>query len=98
MESSVAKSVISPLAQPTRRAVFSNLAGAGEDGLTAGDLAGRTATPANTMSAHLLILTRAGLAEPRRSGRNIFYAARAEGVRDLAEFLSATASGRSTAG
>lgn len=98
METTIAIAVMSALAQPTRLAVFSILAGAGDDGLTAGDLAERTATPANTMSAHLLILARAGLVEPRRAGRNIFYAARAEGVRELAKFLSDAASGKSTAG
>ena len=78
---------MSALAQPTRLTVFSLLAGAGGEGLTAGDLAEKTGTPANTMSAHLLILSRAGIATSRRSGRNIFYAAQADAVRDLAKYL-----------
>lgn len=95
MEKTAAITMMSALAQPTRLAVFSILAGAGADGLTAGDLAERTGTPANTMSAHLLILNRASLVESRRAGRNIFYAARADGVRELTKFLSAAASGKS---
>ena len=80
--------MMSALAQPTRLAVFSLLAEAGADGLTAGDLAERTGTPANTMSSHLLILSRAGLATSRRTGRNIFYAAQADAARDLTRFLA----------
>lgn len=80
-------SVMSALAQPTRLAVFSLLARAGEHGMTAGELAERTGTPSNTMSAHLMILSRAGLATSRRAGRNIFYSAVAETVRQLTVFL-----------
>lgn len=94
MEATTAISVMSALAQPTRLAVFSLLAGAGADGLTAGELAERTGTPANTMSAHLLILSRAGLATSRRAGRNIFYSAQAGAVRELASFLATAAGAR----
>lgn len=96
MEKTTAITTMSALAQPTRLAVFSLLAGAGGDGMTAGDLAERTGTPANTMSAHLLILSRAGLATSRRAGRNIFYAAEADAVRQLAKFLGQVADARQT--
>lgn len=89
----MAITIMSALAQPTRMAVFTLLAKAGPEGLTAGDLADRTGTPDNTMSAHLLILTRAGLAASRRAGRNIFYSAQVGGVRGLSAFLEETASG-----
>lgn len=79
--------IMSALAQPTRLAVFSLLARAGENGMTAGDLAERTGTPANTMSAHLTILSQAGLAISRRAGRNIFYSAVPDVIRQLAVFL-----------
>lgn len=79
--------VMSALAQPTRLAVFSLLARAGADGLTAGDLAERTGTPSNTMSAHLAILSQAGLATSRRAGRNIFYSPVTDAVRQLTVFL-----------
>ena len=79
--------VMSALAQPTRLDVLSHLAQAGEAGLTAGDLAGRTRTPANTMSSHLAILSRAGLTTSRRAGRNVIYSASPDAVRELADFL-----------
>lgn len=79
--------VMSALAQPTRLAVFSLLARAGDEGLTAGDLAERTGTPANTMSSHLTILSQAGLATARRAGRNIFYRAVPDMIRQLTVFL-----------
>lgn len=93
MEGQAAITLMSALAQPTRLAVFSLLAQAGPDGLTAGDLAERTGTPANTMSAHLLILSRGGLATSRRAGRNIFYAAQTDTVHGLSGFLSGIAAG-----
>lgn len=79
--------VMSALAQPTRLAVFSLLARAGEEGMTAGDLAEQTGTPANTMSSHLTILSHAGLAASRRAGRNIFYRALPDKIRQLTVFL-----------
>lgn len=94
MEKTTAITMMSALAQPTRLAVFSLLAAAGTDGLTAGDLAERTGTPANTMSAHLLILSRANLATSRRAGRNIFYAAETNAVPALSAFLADIAHGK----
>ncbi len=79
--------VMSALAQPTRLAVFSLLARAGEQGMTAGELAEKTGTPANTMSSHLTILSQAGLASSRRAGRNIFYRALPDAIRQLTVFL-----------
>lgn len=79
--------VMSALAQPTRLAVFSLLARAGDEGMTAGELAEKTGTPANTMSSHLTILSQAGLASSRRAGRNIFYRALPDAIRQLTVFL-----------
>lgn len=79
--------VMSALAQPTRLEVFTQLAKARPDGLSSGDIAARTGTPATTMSAHLAILSRAGLVTSEKSGRHIIYKAEPEAVRDLALFL-----------
>ena len=79
--------IMSALAQPTRLAVFTLLARAGAEGMTAGMLAEKTGTPANTMSAHLTILSQAGLVASRRAGRNIFYRALPDAVRQLTVFL-----------
>ncbi|MBC3941867.1 helix-turn-helix transcriptional regulator [Sphingomonas sp. DOAB1063] len=88
MEVTNAITVMSALAQPTRLAVLTILTAAGPDGLTAGELAERTGTPANTMSAHLTILSHAGLTASRRAGRNIIYRALPETVRDLTAYLT----------
>lgn len=88
MEKSKAISVMSALAQPTRLAAFSLLARAEAREMTAGDLAEKTGTPANTMSAHLLILSQAGLVKSRRSGKNIFYEGKPEEVIRLIAFLT----------
>lgn len=79
--------VMSALAQPTRLEVFTQLARACPDGLPAGELAKSIGTPANTMSVHLAILSRAGLISSVKSGRHIMYKAEADVVRHLADFL-----------
>jgi ArsR family transcriptional regulator, arsenate/arsenite/antimonite-responsive transcriptional repressor len=79
--------VMSALAQPTRLEVFTQLARARPEGLSSGDLARLIGTPANTMSVHLAILSRAGLISSVKSGRHIIYRAEADAVRDLALFL-----------
>jgi len=75
------------LAQETRLAAFRLLVVAGPDGMPAGALAERLATPANTLSTHLAILTRAGLARARRDGRQIIYTADMAGARSLIGYL-----------
>lgn len=79
--------VMSALAQPTRLEVFTQLARARPEGLSAGELARLVGTPANTMSVHLAILSRAGLISSVKSGRHIMYRAEPDAVRDLALFL-----------
>jgi ArsR family transcriptional regulator len=75
------------LAQETRLQVFRLLLNAGPDGLPAGEVARRLGTPHNTMSTHLAILARAGLARSRRDSRQVIYAVELEGVRGLVAFL-----------
>lgn len=89
MDSEEAIEALSALAQPTRLAVFRLLVRAGSEGVPAGDIAREIGTPANTMSAHLTILERAGLITARRAGRTIFYALAADGLRALFGFLIA---------
>jgi ArsR family transcriptional regulator, arsenate/arsenite/antimonite-responsive transcriptional repressor len=91
VEKVTAISIMSALAQPTRLEVFTMLAGAGPEGLTSGDLAHRTGAAANTMSAHLAILSRAGLVMTEKSGRCVIYRAVPETVRNLAAHLAALA-------
>jgi len=60
---------------------------AGETGLAAGEIARRLDVAANTLSAHLQVLTNAGLADARRASRRIIYTVRLDTVRALLGFL-----------
>ncbi len=87
MESEPAILAFAALAQPTRLDVFRLLVKHEPDGLAAGDIAGKLAVPHNTMSAHLSILTRAGLVSSARHGRSIVYRANLATLEALTLFL-----------
>ncbi len=87
MELREATSAFAALAQPTRLKTLQQLIKAGPRGLAAGALSAAVGVPAPTMSFHLKELTAAGLAEARREGRRIFYAADYGGLRALIGFL-----------
>lgn len=93
MELSHAISALSALSQESRLRVFRLLVKSGPEGLPAGEIARRLRVPPNTMSAHLAILSRAGLVTPRRKSRSIFYAVNLEGTRELLSFLVADCCG-----
>jgi ArsR family transcriptional regulator len=78
---------LAALAQPTRLDAFRLLVRAEPAGLPAGDLARALAVPQNTLSAHLAILSRAGLAHGARKSRSIIYRADLARLRDVAAFL-----------
>lgn len=61
--------------------------------MAAGDLAQRLAVPANTLSAHLTVLARAGLVTSERRSRSIVYRADIAQVRALVLFLLADCCG-----
>jgi ArsR family transcriptional regulator len=71
---------LAALAQSTRLEVFRLLIKHEPEGLAAGEIAKKLAVPQNTMSAHLAVLSRAGLVTTRRISRSIVYRA------DLARF------------
>ena len=71
---------LAALAQSTRLEVFRLLIKHEPEGLAAGEIAKKLAVPQNTMSAHLAVLSRAGLVTARRISRSIVYRA------DLARF------------
>ncbi|MET3762744.1 metalloregulator ArsR/SmtB family transcription factor [Sphingomonas sp. UYEF23] len=92
-----AMQVMSALAQATRLEVFRLLVDMLPNGMASGDLATATATSPNTMSAHLAILTRAGLVDSNKVGRTVIYRAETSTVEELSEFLVlACARGRKT--
>lgn len=87
MEMKNAVATLSALAQPTRLRVYQLLTRHGSDGLTAGEIAKLADTAANTMSAHLAILSRAGLVVSERRGREVVYRAKSAGLRQLTDHL-----------
>jgi ArsR family transcriptional regulator, arsenate/arsenite/antimonite-responsive transcriptional repressor len=80
MESESVILALAALAQPTRLEAFRLLVKHEPDGMAAGEIAKALAVPQNTMSSHLAILSRAGLAKAQRFSRSIVYRA------DLAQF------------
>jgi ArsR family transcriptional regulator len=78
---------LAALAQSTRLEVFRLLAKHEPDGLAAGDIARALAVPQNTMSAHLSILTRAGLMSSQRHSRSIVYRVNLDRFQSVALFL-----------
>lgn len=88
MDETAAIDGLTALAQPTRLRVFRHLVRKHPGSVAAGDLARALGTPHNTMSAHLSVLSRAGLATVRREGRSMLYSADLDGFRDLVAFLT----------
>ena len=80
--------VMSALSQPTRLEVFTRLVAALPDGMAAGDLATATKAAPSAMSAHLAILSRAGLVKSAKVGRSVVYRAATKPLNELLEFLS----------
>lgn len=78
---------LAALAQPTRLETFRILARHEPNGLPAGEIARQLAVPQNTMSAHLAVLVRAGLATSERQGRSIIYRADLAQLRAMTLFL-----------
>ena len=87
MESKAVLAALSALAQETRLAVFRMLVRCEPDGMAAGDLAKTVGVPANTMSVHLNVLSRAGLVSSTRHSRSIVYRADLERFRALMTFM-----------
>jgi len=76
------------LGQTTRLAVLRSLLKVHPDGLNAGEIARMCEVPHNTMSAHLSVLSRAGLVLVERQGRVMNYRADLRAFRGLIEFLA----------
>ncbi|SHK00881.1 Helix-turn-helix domain-containing protein [Roseomonas rosea] len=87
MDTTEAVAALGALAQSTRLEAFRLLVAAEPGGLPAGEIAERLGVPQNTMSAHLAVLSRAGLVQAERQGRSVIYRAGLDGLRDLTLFL-----------
>lgn len=78
---------LAALSQSTRLETFRLLVRHEPAGLPAGEIARQLDTPQNTMSTHLAVLTRAGLAISERHSRSIIYRADLNGLRTLMLYL-----------
>jgi ArsR family transcriptional regulator, arsenate/arsenite/antimonite-responsive transcriptional repressor len=87
MDLDTATLALAALAQPTRLETFRLLVRHEPDGLPAGEVARQLDIPQNTMSAHLAVLTRAGLAMGERHSRSIVYRADLNRLRELTLYL-----------
>ena len=87
MEKEDAILAFSALAQSTRLDVFRLLVEHEPEGLAAGEIARRLAVPHNTMSAHLSVLSRAGLISAERHSRSIVYRVDVAAVSQLTTYL-----------
>jgi len=87
MDSSTTCNTLAALAQPTRLEAFREVVRSEPHGLPAGEIARRLNVPQNTMSAHLAILSRAGLITAERQSRSIIYRADLAAVRGLVVYL-----------
>ena len=80
MDATKAIDALSALSQITRLETFRLLVKHEPAGLPAGEVARLLGVPQNTMSAHLAVLTRAGLTMSDRHGRSIIYRANLNGL------------------
>lgn len=87
MEQPDALAAFAALSQTTRLDVFRLLVAHEPDGLPSGEIARRLDVPANTLSTHLGVLARAGLAMTERQGRTIIYRARMDNIQGLVGFM-----------
>ena len=88
METKDAVAALGALAQENRLEVFRLLVQAGPDGLPAGQIAERLKLAPPTLSFHLAQLKHAGLAQAKRDGRSLIYAADYDSMNELMAFLT----------
>ena len=88
MDTDSALESLAALSQKTRLDAFRLLVRHEPEGLPAGVIAQELDVPANTLSTHLAILTRAGLVTSERHSRIVQYRADIGCLRDLMLFLA----------
>lgn len=89
MEKKKARQIMSALSQDTRFKIFETLAVAGAQGMAAGEISTAVKCAPNSVSAHMTILSAAGLVLSRKDGRSVIYRAKPKAVNDLATLLAA---------
>ncbi len=81
------------LAHPDRLAIVRLLARRTPDGMRPAEIIAALGLKPNTLSNHLATLSRAGLVDVRRSGRNLFYTLKLQAIGALVEHLVADCCG-----
>jgi ArsR family transcriptional regulator len=76
------------LAQEHRLALFRLLVQAGQQGMSAGAIAGALGVPNSSLSFHLAALTKAGLIRQERQSRSLVYSADYAAMNDLVGYLT----------
>lgn len=87
MNDNQAINMLGALAQSTRFRVFRMLMKQGKAGMAAGAIATEVGVPQNTLSAHLNILSNAGLIASKREGRSLIYSVRLEDTKGFIGYL-----------
>lgn len=87
MDTNEAITALAALAQATRLDTSRLLVKHEPTGIPAGELARAVGVPQNTLSAHLAILSRAGLVAGERHSRSIIYRANLAAFQELTLFL-----------
>jgi ArsR family transcriptional regulator len=88
MERTSALKSLAALSQGTRLDVYRLLVQAGDEGLTAGELATRTGVSAPALSFHAKELAAAGLIRSRPEGRFVIYSADYDAMGSLLAYLT----------
>lgn len=78
---------LAALAQETRLRVFRALVEAGDEGLSAGEIAEQLGVPAATLSFHLKELAATDLIAQSRAGRSLIYSLQPDMMNALMQFL-----------
>ena len=86
IEATPVSTLMRALADPTRRAVFERVAGAGE--ITVADLTRGSGVTQGAISQHLKALKQAGLVIERPEGRKVYYRAQPDGLEPLADWMN----------
>lgn len=89
MDEGFASEAMAALGNRTRLRLFRLLVRAGPEGLTVGDVQRHLEIPASTLAHHLAALTRAGLVQQERRGREVVCRAHFAAMRGLVAFLTA---------
>lgn len=87
MDRTEAMQVMSALSQPVRLQVYELLLQQFPDGLAAGDIADATRSSPSAISAHLAVMSRAGLVQFTKVGRSVIYEASPARVAALSDYL-----------